>query len=353
MNTRLPAEWAPQRAVLLTWPHDSGDWGDSLAAVEAEFDAFAAAIAARQPVLIACRDEAHRAHVRERLRATGVADARAALHVAPSNDVWARDHGPLTVLDETGTPVLLDFRFNGWGGKYDARLDDAVTAALAGAGAFGQAPLETLPFVLEGGNVEVDGAGTLLAARGCLLSTSRNPPDTHAALIDCLKSRFGIDRVVLLEHGEIIGDDTDGHVDTVVRFCDAQTLAFSTADRRDAAQHALLEPLAAQLAGLRRRDGHPYRLVPLPLPAPLYDDDGRRLPASYANFLIINGAVLVPTYDDPRDAVALSRLAGCFPSREVVGLPARHITAQNGGLHCASMQIPASAAAYAGAAAAA
>jgi agmatine deiminase len=341
VSTRLPPEWAPQRAVLLTWPHDAGDWGDALPAVEAEYAAFAAAIAAREGLIVACRDAAHRDHVAARLKRAGVAPERLALHLAPSNDVWARDHGPITVLDDAGPPRALDFRFNGWGGKYRADLDDALTAALARDGAFDPAVHAPEPYVLEGGNLEVDGAGTLLTTRACLLAPSRNPPARHEALLGCLRERLGVGRVLFLADGEILGDDTDGHVDTLVRFCDARTLAYSAADTRDAQQHARLAPLAAQLAGLRTADDRPYRLVPLPLPRPLHDAQGRRLPATYANFLIVNGAVLVPVYDDPRDEVALARLRACFPDRAVIGLRARALTAQNGGLHCASMQIPA------------
>lgn len=336
----LPPEWAPQNAVMLTWPHDGGDWGAGLGAVEDEFIGFAAAIAHRQGLIIACRDPAHLAHVQARLTRAGLLAAQAQLYVAPSNDVWARDHGPLTVRTPAGGVQLLDFRFNGWGGKYPASLDDALTGALHARGAFGGAAMESLPFVVEGGNLEVDGEGTLLCNRDCLLSTTRNPVAVHDTLVRTLEQRLGITRTVWIRDADILGDDTDGHIDTLARFCDPGTIAFSAGHPEDQAQHAALLALAAQLAELRRSDGAPYRLVPLPLPAPLHDPQGRRLPATYANFLIINEAVLVPVYGDPRDEVALARLRACFPHRVVVPLPANAITAQNGGLHCASMQLP-------------
>ncbi|HEY0674957.1 MAG TPA: agmatine deiminase family protein [Immundisolibacter sp.] len=344
----LPPEWAPQAAVLLTWPHAHGDWADTLHQTEAEVVGFAAAIAAREPLIVACHDDDHRRHVAERLGHAGVPQARLTLAIAPSNDVWVRDHGPLTVLRD-GRRVALDFRFDGWGGKYPSALDDTVTAVLAAQGALGTLGLEALPWVLEGGNIEVDGQGTLLATRPCLLSETRNDPAAAQALLAALPTLLGVSRLLWVDRGDVLGDDTDGHIDTLARFCDPHTLAYTCADPADRAQHAALDGLEEQLAALRRADGRPYRLVPLPVPAPLYDADGRRLPANYANFLIVNGAVLVPTYGDPNDAVALDRLAGCFADpvsgygagRAVVPVPARAIVGQNGSLHCASMQLPA------------
>lgn len=336
----LPPEWAPQAAVLLTWPHAHGDWADTLHQTEGEFAAFAAAIAAREALIVACHDTEHRDHVAARLREADVPPARVTLAIAPSNDVWVRDHGPLTVMRD-GRRVALDFRFNGWGGKYRSELDDAVTASLAAQGALGDLSLETLPWVLEGGNIEVDGEGTLLASRPCLLSETRNDSAAAQALLEALPRLFGVDRLLWVDRGEVLGDDTDGHIDTLARFCDPATLAYTCADPADREQYAALAGLEEQLGSLRRADGRPYRLVPLPVPAPIHDADGRRLPANYANFLIINGAVLVPVYGDPNDAVALDRLAGCFPGRDIVAVPARAIVGQNGSLHCASMQIPA------------
>ena len=336
----LPPEWAPQAAVLLTWPHTHGDWADSLHQTESEFVAFAAAIAAREPLIVACHDAEHRDHVASCLSGARVPPARLTLAIAPSNDVWVRDHGPLTVIRD-GRPVALDFRFNGWGGKYRSELDDAVTATLAAQGALGDLTLETLAWVLEGGNIEVDGEGTLLVTRPCLMSATRNAPATAEAMLAALPTLFGVDRVLWVDRGDVLGDDTDGHIDTLARFCDPHTLAYTCADPADREQHAALDGLQGQLAALRRSDGAPYRLVPLPVPAPIHDADGRRLPANYANFLIINSAVLVPVYGDPNDAVVLDRLAGCFPGRDIVAVPARAIVGQNGSLHCASMQIPA------------
>ena len=336
----LPPEWAPQSALLLTWPHAHGDWGGDLEAVEQTFVALARETAARQRLVIACYDDAHRRHVAARLAAAGVAEAAAGLYPAPSNDIWARDHGPITVLRD-GSPVLLDFSFNGWGRKYPYRLDDALTGLLHEQGAFGATPREAVRLVLEGGSIEVDGQGTLLTTLSCLLSPERNPAYDCIGLEGRFGELFGIRRTHWLEHGRLAGDDTDGHIDTLARFCDPHTIAHAACDDPQDEHYAPLRAMAEQLAGFRDPEGAPYRLIPLPLPAPCYGEDGRRLPATYANFLLINGAVLVPQYDDPMDALARERLAAAFPQREAVGIDASPLIRQNGSLHCAAMQLPA------------
>ena len=338
-HVRLPAEWEPQGGVLLTWPHGRGDFADALPEVEPVFVDIARRVAERERVLISCFDAGHRAHVADLLLAAGVDLERVSLFNVPSNDVWVRDHGPITVLRD-GHPRLLDFVFNGWGGKYPAELDDAVPARLYQQGAFGEVERVRVPLVLEGGSIESDGAGTLLTTRSCLLHPGRNPGLDAGALEQRLREWLGAERVLWVAHGRLAGDDTDGHIDTLARFCDAQTIAHVVCEDADDPHFEPLARMRTELAELRTADGQPYRLVPLPLPAPIRDTDGRRLPATYANFLIINGAVLVPVYDDPTDRVALERLADCFPDRKLVAVPCRPLIAQNGSLHCATMQLP-------------
>lgn len=336
----LPPEWAPQAAVMLTWPHESADWWRWLDQVDRAFAEFAREIARHAAVLVTVRDAAHETRVREALAAAGAAVEQIRFFRAPADDAWVRDHGPLTVIRD-GDPVLLDFRFNGWGQKYDAARDDALTAELHAMGAFGDAPREAVEFVLEGGSIETDGEGTMLTTTSCLMSPMRNPDWSRDEIDTLLRRAFGVERVLWLEHGALAGDDTDGHVDTLARFCDPRTIAWQSCDDPADEHHASLQAMGAELAALSTTDGEPYRLVPLPLPAAKHDEDGRRLPASYANFLIVNGAVLVPSYDDPADAVAAERLRGCFPEHDVVlvnGLPIVH---QYGSLHCVSMQLPA------------
>ncbi|MBL8250161.1 MAG: agmatine deiminase family protein [Candidatus Competibacter sp.] len=340
MAALLPAEWAPQDAILLTWPHADSDWRRHLSQADRNIAALAATISRYQLAVIGCRDDAHRQHVRALLLAAGADIGRCRLYAdVPSNDIWARDHGPITIYRD-GQPVLLDFRFNGWGDKFPHALDDRITARLHALGAFGETPLEPVALILEGGSVETDGAGTLLTTRHCLLNPNRNGLD-QATLEQRLRETLGINRFLWLEHGHLLGDDTDSHIDTLARFCDARTIAYQGCDDLADPHYEALHAMADELRAFRTAAGEPYRLIELPLPAARRDERGERLPAGYANFLILNGAVLVPGYGDPLDALARQRLAGCFPEREVVGVPCSTLIRQGGSLHCATMQLPA------------
>ena len=338
-NRRLPPEWAPQSGVMLTWPHDRGDWASRLALVEPVFVDIARQISRREKVLIVCLDVSHRAHIQNLLRRAEVELAQIDLRLAPSNDAWARDHGPITLLTEN-QPLLLDFQFNGWGGKYAADLDNNITQRLHQDGTFGDIPLQTIDLVLEAGSIETDGAGSLLTTAHCLLSPARNPKLDRKQLEKALKTLLGISRVLWLEHGYLAGDDTDSHIDTLARFCDPHTIAYvACPDPNDAHYHEL-KLMEQELQALRTPAGRPYRLIPLPWPSAKFNEADDRLPATYANFLIINGAVLAPTYADPMDATALARLGECFPGREIIGVPCLPLIFQFGSLHCVTMQIP-------------
>jgi agmatine/peptidylarginine deiminase len=339
---RLPAEWEPQAAVLLTWPHPATDWAPQLEAVEAVYLRIAAAVTARQRLLVVCNDPSHRAHVHERLAAAGIPLAAVALAIAASNDSWTRDHGPLTVLDSAGWARSVDFRFNGWGGKFPADLDDRITARLHAGGWLADTELAASALVLEGGAIDTDGAGSVLAVRRTVLDPARNPGWDQAAVEHELARMLGIRRCLWLEQGQLDGDDTDGHVDTLARFCAPDLICHVTAHpAASEAERTALAGLQRELAALRRADGRPYALVPLPAAAPLRETDGSPLAASYANFLVINGAVLLPGYGDPADAVAAARLASCFPGRDVETIDCRALIRQGGSLHCVTMQLPA------------
>jgi agmatine deiminase len=335
----LPPEWADQSAVMLTWPHSHGDWASRLAMVEPTFDAIAREISKRQKVLIVCYDSKHRAHIEQRLRTAGADLARVVLHVIPSNDTWARDHGPITVTC-SGEPLLLDFGFNGWGGKYGHAADNLISRKLYQLETFGDTPMQTVEMILEGGSIEVDGAGTLLTTEQCLLTPTRNPNMSREKIEAELKELLGLKRVLWLRHGHLEGDDTDSHIDTIARYCDARTIAYVSCDDPNDSHYADLKEMERELQSFVAADGQPYRLVALPWPKARHDEDGRRLPATYANFLIINGAVLVPTYQDPADAIALERLRDCFPGREIVAVDCLPLVYQYGSLHCVTMQIP-------------
>lgn len=327
---------------MLTWPHARGDWASRLAQAEPVFVDIARHISRREKVLIVCLDAPHRGHIQNLLHRAGVEPTGIDLRLAPSNDAWARDHGPITLLTEN-QPLLLDFQFNGWGGKYAADLDNQITQRLHQDGTFGDVPLQTIDLVLEGGSIEVDGAGTLLSTARCLLSPTRNPKLDRKQLEKALKASLGIGRVLWLEHGYLAGDDTDSHIDTLARFCDPHTIAYVACLDPDDEHYHELKLMEQELRALRTPGGKPYRLVPLPWPSAKFNEAGDRLPATYANFLIINNAVLAPTYADPMDALALARLRACFPGRDIIGVPCLPLIFQYGSLHCVTMQIPAGA----------
>lgn len=337
---RFPAEWEAQSAVLLTWPHAETDWAPNLAAAERTFATIARAILAHEALVISV----HRADLVESVRAriAPLPDQAERLHliVVPSDDSWVRDHGPLTILED-GRPVLLDFAFNAWGGKYPSALDDAIVSRLHAAGVFGNTPRRRVDFVLEGGALESDGHGTLLTTTSCLLDPHRNPAITQGAAEARLRDCLGIERVLWLTQGYLEGDDTDGHIDTLARFATPDTIVYQGCEDPADSHFASLQAMARELAALRRADGAPYHLIPLPFPRPIYDDTGQRLPATYANFLIINGAVLLPVYGDPADALAQSRLAEAFPDRTIVPIDCTALIRQFGSLHCVTLQLPA------------
>jgi agmatine deiminase len=324
---------------MLTWPHAATDWAPILHEVEPVFTEIARTVARFEKVLVVCHDERHRADLAERLPAAGVPAGRLVLAVAASNDTWARDHGPITVQCQ-GENTLLDFGFNGWGGKYPHDLDNALTRRMYDQGVFGRHPLQTVDLILEGGSIEVDGQGTLLTTERCLLAPTRNPGGSRAQIEKTLSELLGVNRFLWLAHGRLAGDDTDGHIDTLARLCDAHTVAYVACDDPADDHYPELKAMEAELRAFRTAAGRPYRLVPLPWPRPKHDD-GRRLPATYANFLIVNGAVLAPTYRDPADAVALERLRNCFPDRTIIGIDCLPLIRQHGSLHCVTMQLPA------------
>ena len=333
----LPPEWAEQAGVMLTWPHDRGDWGTHLADVEQVFVDMATAITRYETCLVVCRDEEHRRSVRSQLH--HVPQDRLILAIVESNDVWARDHGPLTVMCQD-EPLLLNFRFNGWGGKYRADLDNAIVSTLYKQNFFGDALIEDIDLVFEGGAIEVDGSGSFLATKHSVVTETRNPGKNQHEIEKLLADRLGIERFLWLDHGALEGDDTDGHIDTLARFADRDTILYCHCSDPGDSHYAELNAMKAELQDFTSAAGAPYKLVPLPLPAAKIDEDGHRLPATYANFLIINGAVLVPTYRDAMDEAALDVFRSVFPDKEIVAIDCLPLVHQYGSLHCATMQLP-------------
>ena len=258
----------------------------------------------------------------------------------PSNDTWARDHGFISLVDDQGGRRLLDFKFNGWGEKFPAKLDNAINRRLYDEGKISGEYIDCLDFVLEGGSIESDGKGTIFTTSCCLLAPHRNQPLSQAEIEARLKQELCAERILWIDHGHLTGDDTDGHIDTLVRICPDDTLLYIGCDDPEDEQYEDLRLMEEQLKTFRTLEGKPYRLVKLPMPRPILFE-GERLPATYANFLVINGAVLCPTYDQPDlDAEALRLIGEAFPDREIVGIDCQSIIKQHGSLHCCTMQYP-------------
>jgi agmatine deiminase len=332
---RLPAEWEPQSAIQFTFPHEDSDWLPMLEEVEQCFARIIEAVTRYQKTLVVCKNiEKTRSILR------GCTQNNLLLIELPSNDTWARDHAGITVF-ENDEPVLLDFIFNGWGLKFAADKDNLITGKLYEKGIFKVKKLVKTGLSLEGGGIESDGQGTLLTTAECLLSPNRNPHLSKKQIGNRLKKLFGVHRILWLNHGYLAGDDTDSHIDTLARLCDANTIAYVKCTDETDEHYPALKAMETELKAFCRVGGEPYKLVALPMADACFDDDGQRLPATYANFLIMNGAVLVPIYNVPQDEKALEILRGCFPNREVIGLDCRPLIWQHGSLHCITMQFPA------------
>ena len=315
---RMPAEWEPQQAVMLTWPHENTDWQPYLDDINRTMTEVVRAIAPHEEVLIVAPFESD---VPEEVRRMD----EVSIFECPTDDTWARDHGPITLLGGE-RPLWLDFQFNGWGRKFPADYDNAITMKLWALGPFfGQVDFENHDdFVLEGGSIETDGKGTIFTTGCCLLAPNRNQPLTKDEIEQQLKRRLRAERVVWIDCEPLEGDDTDGHIDTLLRRAPDDTLL------------TVLDPDA-----LRRNPAlASYRIVQLPTPHEIVEEDGEKLPATYANFLVINGAVLVPTYDQPDlDRQAVQLIGEVFPGRDIIPIDSRTIIRQHGSIHCMTMNL--------------
>ena len=333
---RFPAEWEPQSAVLVAWPHAGTDWAERLDEVEETYVALVAAIARFEDIVICVADDDLQTYAEARLRSARADMARVRFVTVEYDDTWLRDSGPISLRGSDGFR-LLDFRFTGWGGKFEASRDDRLVQALDAQHVFERAQRQQIDFALEGSAIDTDGAGTLLTTWQCL--HERHPDASREELTARLSDWLAQQRVLWLDHGYLEGDDTDAHIDTLARFAGTDAIVFQACDDPDDAHYVELKAMADEIAALRTRDGHPYRLFPLPWPRPIVDA-GRRLAASYANFLIVNGAVLMPAYGDDADAAAAAVLAQAFPDLEIVPVSCRALIWQNGSLHCITMQLP-------------
>jgi agmatine deiminase len=337
LGYRMPAEWAPHDATWLSWPHNRDTWPGQFDRVEPAMVEVAAALAASEALRVNVLDEAHGRHV-AKLLASRVPPERLHLHVLPTNDAWIRDHGAIFVTRESGPDPLLalDFDYNAWGGKYPP-FDRDREIARGMAEALG-VPRRAFDAILEGGSIDVNGAGVLLTTEQCLLNPNRNPGLDRAEIEQLLAATLGVEQIIWLGDG-IIGDDTDGHVDDLTRFVAEDTVVTVIEPRAGDPNHAPLAANRERLAGVRLRDSRPLRVIELPMPEPVVNGD-ERLPASYANFYVANEAVLLPVFGCAADGEAREILAGCFPGRRIVPVDCRVLVAGLGAIHCLTQQVP-------------
>ncbi len=328
---RLKAEWERQNVVLMALPNKNTDWVDvGLEESAGVFRKIAQAIGYSQLVYMLVDDA-------KEAKKHFCSTHNIIFIEASFNDTWTRDYGPFSI-EENGVKRLLDFKFNGWGGKFEASLDNEVNRFLKSKGFFGGAELESIDIELEGGAIESDGQGTLLTTKSCLLNKNRNGGLSQNDVEEILSSKLGAKRVFWVENSYLEGDDTDGHIDMLARFVSPDTIAYiKCEDSSDSHYKSLLE-LERELKSFKQPNGSPYNLVPLPFTEPKYKDS-ERLPASYANFLITNKALVFPTYQSPKDKEAQEIFKKLFPTREVIPVPCLKLIEQGGSLHCSTMQI--------------
>ena len=350
----FPAEWAPQQFVQLTWPHADTDWAYMLEEVQECFKNIAREIAKRQQLLIVAPDVED---VRRQI-AGEVNMENVRLVELPSNDTWARDHGGITIFETRDTRhetrdveyclVILDFQFNGWGLKFASDKDNLITERLyRGGHLFGELR-NCRNFVFEGGSIESDGEGTLLTTSECLLSPNRNATMSREDIEKYLLDTLGAKQMLWLDHGYLAGDDTDSHIDTLARLCPNNTILYVKCEDELDEHYEALRHMEEQLKTFRTLSGELYRLIALPMARPAYENAQctmhnaqlERIPATYANYLVINGAVLVPTYNTDLDALALSQVQKAFPNHEIIGIDCQALIRQHGSLHCVTMQYP-------------
>lgn len=332
----MPAEWEPHGAVLLALPHEHSDWAYMLPEVMECYRDVIRAIARKDIVIVVVPDV-----VAAHDTLAGIINENVVLAEIPTNDTWARDFGPITV-EVDGETRLLDFQFNGWGLKFAACKDNLITSMMADAGMF-RVPVENhRGFVLEGGSVESDGRGLILTTSECLLSPNRNAEMTRDDIEHYLESTLGAKKVLWLDHGALEGDDTDSHIDTLCRLAPDNIILYTGTPRIDDSHYSCLCDMRRQLEEFTDVDGNPFHLIELPLPDAIHDvDTGERLPATYANYLVLGHRILVPSYGQPlNDRLAADTLRVAYPDCEVEQIDCRPLIRQHGSLHCITMQLP-------------
>ena len=329
------AEWHEQSGVQLCWPDDQTDWADNLHEVLPVYEQIAKEILNHEKLLVGCRNK-------KNLPPFLLTESNSLIvREIPINDTWTRDHGAITIF-EKGQPVLLNFRFNGWGMKFPANLDNQITPTLFQQNAFepGIEFRDYSYFTLEGGAVESNGNGCILTTSQCLLSKNRNEHLSKNEIEFFLKSSFHAKKILWLNHGFLEGDDTDSHIDTLARFCSENTIVYTKCLNQSDVHFEELQKMETELQQFNDQNNQPFNLIPLPFPDAVYDENDNRLPATYANFLILNKAVLLPVYNVPQDKEAIDVLSNVFPDRKIIPINSVPLIKQHGSIHCISMQFP-------------
>lgn len=334
---RMRAEWEKQRAVLFAFPHQWSDWQEYLSETRENFIAIIKQVLRFESViLIHHPNDLEGKQIIEKEFAEQIKEGRIKVYAIKCNDTWARDFGAINLLEDEKN-VLLDFGFNGWGLKFASNWDNQINSALKELGEFGD-ELRVMDMILEGGSIESDGEGVILTNTQCLLEKNRNPYLNQEQIELKLKEHLGAKKILWLNHGYLAGDDTDSHIDTLARFISPTQIAYVGCDDKSDEHYVELKAMESELKNLRDLNGKPYELIKLPFVRAIFDE-GERLPATYANFLFVNNALLVPTYGDSNDSLALQILQDALPHLEVIGVDCQTLIRQHGSLHCVSMQI--------------
>ena len=328
----MPAEWEKQQCILMAFPHENTDWAkEGLSEALTPFIRIAQAIAYQQAVYIICQDKSE-------IISLFCSTRNMTFIEIPTNDTWIRDYGYISIK-ENGEKKLLDFTFDGWGGKFDALLDNRVNTHLHQKGYMGVTPLTQVDFVLEGGSIESDGEGTILTTSQCLCNPNRNSGLSKKEIEKKLKESLGAQNILWLNHGYLAGDDTDSHIDTLARFVNTKTIVYVKCEDKEDEHYEALQKMEKELQNFKTLEGKCYTLVPLPMTDAIYNDKGERLPASYANFLISNKALIYPTYNDKHDKEAHKIFKKLFPDKEIIPINCLKLIEQGGSLHCSTMQV--------------
>ena len=333
---RMPAEWEKQQCILMSFPHEETDWHNTENDTDLEsslspFIRIAQAIAYAEAVYILCKDK-------KKIASMFCSTRNMTFIEIPTNDTWIRDYGYISIK-ENNEIKLLDFTFDAWGGKFEALLDNAVNKTLHKKGYMGVTPLQSPDFVLEGGSIESDGEGTILTTTACLCNANRNTGLSKKAVEETLQEHLGAQRILWLDHGYLAGDDTDSHVDTLARFIDTETIMYVQCNNKEDEHYNALKKMEMQLREFKTKEGKSYTLIALPMTEAIYNNEGERLPSTYANFLITNNALIYPTYSDKNDSKVGEIFKDFFPKREIIPVNCLKLIEQGGSLHCSTMQI--------------